>query len=241
MASWFFIGELFTIDTSEWSLPALELEPGLGHLLRAFGLIMFCFGGHPCFPAYHENMQQTQRWKASVCWSFSISSVFFLCMGLVPYLALGHDVHPVFTKEMNIPWLKEITVAFFALKLQLTTPLLLRVVISSLHIQISCKNVKELIRSCLSVAVVILLTGATACFLAKEVAEVASLTGALLTNSTAIIIPCAMYVSMSLQASGWSQQPCKNKVKLVTCGMLVVLGLLTAVGGTYMAVSDLLI
>eukprot|EP00435_Cladocopium_sp_Y103_P010818 s2615_g2.t2 len=231
MASMCFLGDLSTISTAKWSYPELQLEPHVGNFFRAYGLFIFCFAGHPCLPALHEGMQHTERWTGCVSWSFSIAAVFYLVLGLVTYLAHGDDLHPVFTKDMSISWLKHMTAAFFAVKIQLTTPVLMRVVLQSMQIWPEGRHVNEFIQNSLPVALVILLTGTSACFLAGEVAALASFVGALLVNLTSIVIPCVMYARLSV----WSQQPGKNKVKLVMCGVLVVFGLVTAVAGTYLA------
>lgn len=235
MASMCFLGDLSTISTAKWSYPELQLEPHVGNFFRAYGLFIFCFAGHPCLPALHEGMQHTERWTGCVSWSFTIAAVYYLVLGLVTYLAHGDDLHPVFTKDMSIPWLKHTTAAFFAVKIQLTTPVLMRVVLQSMQIWPEGRHVNEFIQNSLPVALVILLTGTSACFLAGEVAALASFVGALLVNLTSIVIPCVMYARLSV----WSQQPGKNKVKLVMCGVLVVFGLVTAVAGTYLAVLDM--
>lgn len=235
MASICFLGDLSTIDSKEWKHPQMQMEPDVWNLFRAYGLFIFCFAGHPCLPALHEGMQHTEKWTGCVSWSFSIAAVFYLVLGLVTFIVHGTELHPVFTKDMSIAWLKHMTAAFFAVKIQLTTPVLMRVVLQSMQIWPEGRHVKEFIQNSLPVAFVILLTGTSACFLAGEVAALASFVGALLVNLTSIVIPCVMYVRLSV----WSQQPGKNKVKLVMCGILVLFGLITAVVGTYLAVLDM--
>eukprot|EP00438_Fugacium_kawagutii_P024472 Skav217927 [mRNA] locus=scaffold2633:135675:141033:- [translate_table: standard] len=182
----------------------------LGAAQGAYGLFIFCFAGHPCLPALHEGMQHTER---CVAWSFSIAAVFYLALGLVTFLVHGNLAGLGMLMDaafpwLGIPWLKHMTAAFFAVKIQLTTPVLMRVVLQSMQIWPEGRHVKELIRNSLPVALVILLTGTSACFLAGEVAALASFVGALLVNLTSIVIPCVMYVRLSV----WSHEPGKNKV-----------------------------
>lgn len=233
IASLCFLGDLGT--GGPWSFPAPQLEPNLGNLCRAYGLFIFCFAGHPCLPALHEGMQQMDQWSSCVLWSFGIAAVYYLLLGLAAFLAHGDTLHPVFTQDMNVGWLKHVAAAFFAVKIQFTTPVLMRVVLQSMQIWPEGPHVKEFIKNGLPVASVILLTGSSACFLAGEVAALASFVGALLVNLTSIVIPCVMYMRLS----GWSQLPDKNRAKVLLCGALVLFGVVTAVAGTYLAVGDM--
>ena len=112
-----------------------------------------------------------------------LSQAVFMCFLLFSIVFYAED--------MQISWLRHLAAGFFAAKIQLTTPVLLRVVLQSMQIWPKSGQVQELIRSSLPVAVVILLTGSCACFLAGEVAALASFVGALLVNLTSIVIPCA--------------------------------------------------
>lgn len=90
---------------------------------------------------------------------------------------------------------------------------------------------KEFLQSFLPAAVVIFLTGASACFLAQKVAALASFAGALLVNLTSVVTPAMMYMRLASSKT--------DQVKRLFCAFLVVFGLITAVAGTYLAVVDM--
>ena len=88
---------------------------------------------------------------------------------------------------MHGGWLRRLTVGFFAIKIQLTTPVLLRVVLVSMQIW---PEGPAYWRHAALTALVVFLTGASACFLAQKLAALASLAGSLLVNLTSVVIPC---------------------------------------------------
>lgn len=230
IASVAFVADLMM--TPNWSFPEPR-DPEIGDVFRAYGLFIFCFAGHPCFPALHEGMREVKQWTNCVALSFCIAALYYVALGLAAFIVLGTELHPVFTKDMRSGVLGQMTVAFFAVKIQLTTPVLLRVVLVSMQIwPEGMATRKEFLQSFLPAAVVIFLTGASACFLAQKVAALASFAGALLVNLTSVVTPAVMY--MRLAASSKTDQ-----VKRLFCGFLVVFGLITAVAGTYLAVVDI--
>jgi len=217
----------------------MQLQPDFGNLLRVYGLFMYCFSGrHACLPALHEGMRHTKGWTLCIFWSFSSAVMLYLVVGLMAYLVHGNDLHQVFTKDMSLPWLKDLTVALVAIKGHVGIPLMMRALLQSFKVWPSGQNVKEVFQSSWPVVLVIALTALAACLLAGQVDTLVSFDGALLINITYMVIPCMMYLSMSLQC-GWSQQATKTQVKLVACGILVIFGFIITVGQTYLAVLDM--
>jgi len=232
IASIAFVADLMM--TPRWSFPEPK-DPEIGDLFRAYGLFIFCFAGHPCFPALHEGMRHVRHWTGCVALSFIIAALYYVALGLAAFIVLGSEVHPVFTKDMRSGWLGKLTVAFFAVKIQLTTPVLLRVVLVSMQIwPEGMATRREFLQSFLPAAIVIFFTGASACFLAQKVAALASFAGALLVNLTSVVIPAVMYMRLTVASKTSS-----NEVKSVLCSFLIVFGLVTAVVGTYLAVVDM--
>ncbi|CAJ1378178.1 unnamed protein product [Effrenium voratum] len=239
IASLAFLADLLAMPS--WSMPDF-VQPQIADLFRAYGLFIFCFAGHPCFPGLHQTMRQTKHWTSCVSLSFSIASCYYVGLGLIAFMALGTDVHPVFTADMRDGWMGRITIAFFAVKIQLTTPVLLRVVIVALQLWPEGgggsgeprgeHTVRSLLGSYLPAAVLVVFTGASACFLSQKVAALASLAGALLVNLTSVVLPAVMYARLV-----WSDKT--SKAKLALCALLVAFGLVTAVVGTVLAVQDM--
>lgn len=229
IASVAFVADLMM--TPSWSFPEPK-NPEIGDVFRAYGLFIFCFAGHPCFPALHEGMREVKHWTNCVALSFCIAALYYVALGLAAFIVLGTELHPVFTKDMRRGVLGQMTVAFFAVKIQLTTPVLLRVVLVSMQIwPEGMATRKEFLQSFLPAAVVIFLTGASACFLAQKVAALASFAGALLVNLTSVVTPAMMYMRLASSKT--------DQVKRLFCAFLVVFGLITAVAGTYLAVVDM--
>ncbi|CAK9041093.1 Amino acid transporter AVT1A (AtAvt1A) [Durusdinium trenchii] len=63
IASVAFVADLMMMPS--WSFPPLT-DVHMADLFRAYGLFIFCFAGHPCFPALHEGMKHVKQWTGCV-------------------------------------------------------------------------------------------------------------------------------------------------------------------------------
>ena len=52
------------------SLQILEIDMAVAQKMtaKAYGLFIFCFAGHPCFPALHEGMKEVKQWTSCASW-----------------------------------------------------------------------------------------------------------------------------------------------------------------------------
>lgn len=233
VASVAYLIDLFQMD--EWNWPCFSAPEGVGDVFRAYGLIIFCFAGHPCFPALHQSMSDRSKWEPCVTFSFLVAAGYYVCLGLLAFLALGTNMHAVFTADMSGSGvLRRVTIAAFALKIQLTAPVLLRVVLTCLRVWPEGGELSLLDFG--PSAMIVLATGFSACILAGHLAALASLCGAFLVNLTSVILPVVIYLQLEKLVP--STRTAAFKVKLGLCWAAVGLGVVAGVAGTAMAVVD---
>merc|ERR1719221_11829 len=81
---------IYLLALPSWAFPAAAeaaLPGSLWDVPRSIGLLVFCFAGHPCFPAMHENLAEPSRWGASVGGSFAVALAYYGGLGLFAFLA----------------------------------------------------------------------------------------------------------------------------------------------------------
>ncbi|CAE7421702.1 AVT1J [Symbiodinium natans] len=237
VASTAYLIDLFQMN--EWNWPLFSAPLGVGDVFRAYGLIIFCFAGHPCFPALHQSMSDRTKWEPCVTFSFLVAAGYYVCLGLLAFLALGTNMHAVFTADMSGSGvLRRVTIAAFAVKIQLTAPVLLRVVLTCLRVWPEGVEEELPLTSFVPTALIVVFTGFSACVLASHLAALASLCGAFLVNLTSVILPILIY--MKLESLVPSARTTAFKVKLGLCWAAAALGAVAGLAGTAMAVRDLL-
>ncbi|CAE7252172.1 unnamed protein product, partial [Symbiodinium sp. KB8] len=72
VASVAYLIDLFQMD--QWNWPGFSAPEGVGDVFRAYGLIIFCFAGHPCFPALHQSMSDRSKWEPCAALALSFAT-----------------------------------------------------------------------------------------------------------------------------------------------------------------------
>lgn len=223
---------VYLLTLPSWALPPVGIAPAaFGDVPRSIGIMLFCFAGHPCFPTVHESMRETYRWNESVRISFFASFGYYGCLGLFAYSALGSELQPSFVENIVSQDAWRTTVALlFLLKVQLTLPLLLRVILAGTRLHEGGGP---------GVPVLLVAgTAASACFFAEDLASLATLCGSLLVMLTSVLIPAAIYLRLwVLSGLPWGSPA--GTMMALGCLAVCLFGFGAGVSGTYFAVTDM--
>ncbi|CAE8719513.1 unnamed protein product [Polarella glacialis] len=260
----------YLLRLPDWAWPALVDAPQCpGDLARAFGLMIFCFAGHPVFPGVHQSMRDKKQWRSSVSISFLLTLANYGGLGLFAYLVMGPSLNPCFTLNIaHSSWARRVTSLGFAVKIQLTVPLLFGAVIAMLPASPPTRGVRAAIdhdslgatllqpdaqavvrpttlasRFCPAFwpSVLTAVTALSACLLAGDVAALASLCGSLLVMLTSVFFPVILYLRLKFKTASL-RGPAAAAVgpgMATLCAILLAFGAFAGVSGTYFAVLDL--
>merc|ERR1711963_1257478 len=56
---------------------------------RSVGIIVFCFAGHPCFPAISTRMSSPPSWNFCIDISFLCAAVYYGAFGYLGFIVFG--------------------------------------------------------------------------------------------------------------------------------------------------------
>merc|ERR1719323_1952255 len=94
-----------TMMIAEWANPYDSYgNPALlniSNIPRSVGIIVFCFAGHPCFPAVRANMKNSVRWGSAVNYSFFLAFIFYASFGILGYIVFGADLHETVMQNLS--------------------------------------------------------------------------------------------------------------------------------------------
>lgn len=206
---------------------------------RSIGIILFCFAGHPCFCAVKTTMQRPAKWGFSVDISFLIAFLYYASFGFLGYIVFGPMVsQSVATNIEDIKratfW-RDLAACCFLVKIQLTIPLLMNVVMVALYKPVGEKSEWPLPRV-LILGVVSCATMVAAVLLADSLAIIASLAGSLFVMTTSVLFPPIVHLGLR-----WSSQGRKITIcAWLEYSVVIVFGVVQGVLGTVCAFQDLL-
>eukprot|EP00930_Biecheleria_cincta_P081848 TRINITY_DN7125_c0_g1_i1.p1 TRINITY_DN7125_c0_g1~~TRINITY_DN7125_c0_g1_i1.p1 ORF type:complete len:461 (-),score=51.54 TRINITY_DN7125_c0_g1_i1:482-1864(-) len=231
-----------TYMLSQWAEPystlgwAAVIQPA--NIPRSCGILMFCFAGHPCFPAVRTSMIQGEKWNLCIDVSFSLACLFYGGFGFLGYIVFGLELDATVTENLaqiqGAHFCRTMAAFCFLIKVQLTVPLLLNAIVVSLWAPAEGMRQWPPLRVVL-VLVISAVTILIALLLAHKVAIVASLAGSLLVMITSVLFPAAVHLILARRL---------ERGKITWCASLeyafvFVFGVTMAVLGTTFAVSDL--
>merc|ERR1712137_571320 len=76
-----------TFMLTHWAQPYVEqgtaalIQPS--NIPRSVGIIVFCFAGHPCFPAVKTSMKKPRSWSFCINVSFFIALAYYTSFGFL--------------------------------------------------------------------------------------------------------------------------------------------------------------
>jgi len=240
------IGAALTMPV--WSNPYDHLGgPALvqiGNVPRSIGIIVFCFAGHPCFPMVHQSMRNREQWLPCVGITFSLAFAYYGFIGTFGYLVFGEDLRASFTQNLNqlgnaLVW-RNLSACGFLIKIQLTSPMLLKAIMAAAWPPSESGPEWSLGR----IAALWCLAGLTAFMaigFADDVATVASLTGSLFTMTTSVIFPAAVHAQLMRRShlDGHGAEKVLD-ARFIIHGLVLMFGFVMAISGTALAVVDIM-
>jgi len=235
-----------TLVASALMLPTWDEPPEsqsflfVDNIPRSVGIIIFCFAGHPCFPAVHSSMREKPKWSRAVNCSFVVAFLYYGMMGFFGYIVFGSKLRQSITE--NIAGIKgalfwqDVAAVCFLVKVEFTVPLLLNAVMVAVWPPEIGRALWTAPRVCLTFAVSAFTT-LVAVWLADALAIVASLTGNLFVMTTSVLFPALLHMALT-RRFGEPGEP--RLSSYIQYGAVLSFGTVMAITGTYLAVKDLM-
>lgn len=203
----------------------------LANLPVALGLYGYCYSGHAVFPNIYTSMKKRTQFTAVLIASFTICTIMYAVTALMGYTMFGDETKSQFT--LNMP--KRLVASKLAVWTTVVNPftkyaLTITPVALSLEELIPTTRLKShwisfIIRTGLVISTLIVALSI------PFFGYVMALIGSLLTMLVALILPCACYISIAGKKI--------TKLELILCIFIMVVGLVSAIIGTYSAVSGI--
>ncbi|TVU13977.1 hypothetical protein EJB05_37417, partial [Eragrostis curvula] len=208
----------------------------------AMSLYSFCFSGHAVFPMIYTGMKDRKKFPMMLFICFTLSTLSYALMGIIGYLMYGDALESQVT--LNLPSGKVSSkVAIYTTlvnpltKYALVVAPIAEAVEDELGLRVAAAKGRPLL---LRVAVRTALVAATAtvALAVPFFGDVVSLTGALLSCSATMLLPCLCYLRVRAKMI---VRPSEKMYRLETavCTAIIVVGA-TIVGlGTYSSVKQI--
>ncbi|KAJ8533940.1 hypothetical protein K7X08_007264 [Anisodus acutangulus] len=195
------------------------------------GLYSFCYGSHSVFPNIYSSMKEPSRFPSVLLISFSIAFFSYLGVAVCGFLMFGENTKPQFT--LNLPaklvtskvaaWTVVVTpLAKYAITI---TPVAFGIEEFLPSRQLRTYGVSILIRTLLVFSTLVISLSV------PYFGSVMSLIGSSLVMLVSLILPCACYIKLSKDRI--------TRFQLAACSFIIVVGLVSAVIGTYSAVRNM--
>jgi len=203
----------------------------LANLPVAIGLYGYCYSGHAVFPNIYTSMKKRTQFTAVLIASFTICTIMYAVTALMGYTMFGDETNSQFT--LNMPK------RFVASKLAVWTTVVNPLTKYALTITPVALSMEELIPTTRLKShwiSFIIRTGLVISTLIVALSIpffgfVMALIGSLLTMLVALILPCACFMCIAGKKI--------TKLELILCIFIIVVGVVSAVIGTYSAVSGI--
>jgi len=210
---------------------------------RSIGIIVFCFAGHPCFPAVLTSMENAQKWGTVCDRSFLVAFVYYTSFGFLGFLVFGTTTSASLSENLGeihgATFFRYVAASCFLLKIQLTIPLLMNVCL------VACwkpggdeDEESESLWPCRRVLLLFAISAATmlvAMASADLLAVIASLTGSLFINITSVLFPAIVHLALSRKRTPHLRMSWSTTATYVA---VISFGIVQAIFGTALAVQD---
>ncbi|CAN6248310.1 unnamed protein product [Urochloa humidicola] len=198
----------------------------------AISLYSFCFSGHAVFPMIYNGMKDRKKFPMVLFICFVVSTLSYGFMGVIGYLMYGDALMSQVT--LNLPAGKASSkVAIYTTlvnpltKYALVVAPIAEAVEAALGVGKS-RVLRVLVRTALVVGT------AVVALAVPFFADVVALTGALLSCTATMLLPCLCYLRVRAKV-GYR----KRWVETVACVVIVVVGAAIVVLGTYSSVKQI--
>ncbi|XP_055807908.1 amino acid transporter AVT1D-like [Solanum dulcamara] len=195
------------------------------------GLYSFCYGSHSVFPNIYSSMKEPSRFPSVLLISFSTAFFSYFGVAVCGFLMFGEKTNPQFT--LNLPaklvtskvaaWTVVITpLSKYAITI---TPVAFGIEEFLPSPQLRTYGVSILIRTLLVFSTLVISLAV------PYFGSVMSLIGSSLVMLVSLILPCACYIKLSKDRL--------TRFQLAACSFIIVVGLISAVVGTYSALTSM--
>ncbi|XAR50919.1 hypothetical protein NMG60_11005386 [Bertholletia excelsa] len=194
------------------------------------GLFGFCYGSHSVFPNIYTSMKEPSRFPSVLIISFVVSCLMYAGVGVAGFMMFGESIKSQFTLNMPTEYVASniatwTTVAAPVTKFALTvTPIAYGLEELLPEAQLRSHGVSILIRT------LIMLSSLVVALAVPYFGSVMAFIGSLLVMVVAVVFPCACYLKI-----------CRGRLaksEVLTCFIIMAVGIVCAVVGTYSAVTN---
>ncbi|XP_058215191.1 amino acid transporter AVT1E-like [Rhododendron vialii] len=207
--------------------PALDLAK----LPVTLGLFGFCYGSHSVFPNIYSSMKEPSKFPSVLIISFSASCLLYAAVAVCGFLMFGHSTKSQFT--LNMPS------GFMASKVAAWTTVVAPVTKYALTITPVAFSLEELLPSALDrsysisilIRTILVFSTLVVALTVPYFGSVMAFIGSSLVMLIALIFPCACYLSI-----------CRDrltKLQIWVCILIMNVGLICAIVGTYSAITTI--
>ncbi|KAL3326761.1 hypothetical protein AABB24_037451 [Solanum stoloniferum] len=195
------------------------------------GLYSFCYGSHSVFPNIYSSMKEPSRFPSVLLISFSTAFFSYLGVAICGFLMFGENTNPQFTLNLPTKLVTSKVAAWTVVLAPLTkyaitlTPVAFGLEEFLPSPQLRTYAVSLLIRTLLVFSTLVIALAV------PYFGSVMSLIGSSLVMLVSLILPCVCYIQL-----------CKNQItrfQLAACSSIIVVGLISAVVGTYSALTKM--
>uniref|UniRef100_A0A1D1XF63 Vacuolar amino acid transporter 1 n=1 Tax=Anthurium amnicola TaxID=1678845 RepID=A0A1D1XF63_9ARAE len=193
-------------------------------------LYVFCYSGHSVFPTIYTSMKDRGMFSRVLLSCFLLCTFSYASMAIFGYLMYGSGIKSQIT--LNLP--TQIISSKLAIYTTLVNPLtkyalLVTPIASAIEecfVASKFRSISILIRTLLVVSTVV------AALTIPFFAYLMALTGAFLSTSASILLPCMCYLKIFKDERRWS-------VESTTIVAIIVMGFTIAVVGTYSSIKQI--
>ncbi|KAK8586841.1 hypothetical protein V6N13_085862 [Hibiscus sabdariffa] len=198
----------------------------------AVSLFAFCYCAHPVFPTLYTSMQKRHHFSNVMVVCFVFCTLCYASMAVFGYLMFGSDVQSQIT--LNLPTNK--LGSRIAIYTTLVNPiskyaLMVTPIINATKARFPYHCNKRFLHHLIGTTVVI--STVLVALVVPFFGSLMSLVGAFLSITASVILPCSCY----LKISGSYQ---KFNGEMVALSLIIVVGVVVAVFGTYTSLVDII-
>ncbi|KAF3329193.1 vacuolar amino acid transporter 1-like isoform X1 [Carex littledalei] len=196
----------------------------------AVSLYAFCFSGHSVFPTIYNSMQNPSKFSKVLLYCFAVCTLNYAFMAVVGYLMYGQDIKSQIT--LNLPdgkWSTNIAIYTTLINPLMKYALIVLPIANAIEewFQFSKSRLFSIvIRSILVISTTVV------ALVVPFFAEVVGLTGALLSSTATMVLPCLCYLKITKTYQ-------KLGFELIVCVVIALIGVLIAIFGTYSSLRSI--
>lgn len=200
---------------------------GISTVVGTFGIFFFSFGNAPCLNSVRNNMADTERFPMVALGGLGISTMYYIGMGAVGYLAFGATIEQHYMGNVTHPILLALASTAVVLRVPLMSPMMTNPILSAL---MPLLKVESVVGTMIFKVSLLTVTALTAILFSHSVAVATALVGTSLTMTTCVFLPALLYCKLGF---------CKTVLDKLQVSILVLFGFFFAVAGTYYDMSML--